>query len=320
MRVLYFEEYGSVEVLSLREVPEPELSAGRVLVQVHAASVNPLDWRLMRADPFLVRLESGLFQPKLGRLGADFSGVVKRVSEGISEFRSGDAVFGVMFPEIVGAFAEYISIPKEALFRKPDALSHQQACTLGTAALTAYQGIHDYRAIRAGDRVMINGASGGIGTFAIQMAKASGAHVTAVSSARNHPLVQSLGADAVIDYQSQDLTQLDERYDLIFDAIGPHAPKKMKRLLRREGKVVFASAGNGWGFLRLLLAARRDPSIELIAKLDKGGARFQALLDLCAAGKLNPVIDREYPFEDVIAAIEYVATHRARGKVVVNMV
>lgn len=319
MKSLYFEKYGTSEVLSFREIPQPELESGRVLVRVHAAAVNPLDWRLMRADPFLVRMELGLFKPKSHGLGADFSGVVERVADDVSRFEPGDAVFGLTFPKGFCSFAEYVSVSAEAPARKPESLSHQQASTLGIAALTAYQGIYDYRDIAPGDCVLVNGASGGVGTFAVQMAKARGAHVTAVCSARNHGLVCSLGADSVIDYQAEDLTRISERYDLIFDAIGPHAPKKMKRLLRQGGKLVFASAGNAWGFLRVIVAAKRDKSIELIFELEKSAARLQALLDLHAEGKLMPAIDREYPFDEVKTAIDYVATHRARGKVVVNI-
>lgn len=319
MKSLYFDKYGSSNLLSFREIPKPKLKSGRVLIKVHAAAVNPLDWRLMRADPFLVRLELGLFKPKLHGLGADFSGVVEGVADDVASLEPGNAVFGLTFPNGFCSFAEYVSIPAGSLVRKPDSLSHQQATTLGVAALTAYQGIYDYRKIALGDRILVNGASGGVGTFAVQMAKARGAHVTAVCSGRNHELVRSLGADSVIDYQTEDITRISDHYDLIFDVIGPHAPNKMKRLLRDGGKLVYASAHNAWGFLRVIVAAKRDESIKLIFELESGAARLQALLNLHAEGKLKPVIDREYPFDEVMEAIDYVATKRARGKVVVNI-
>lgn len=161
MKALYYDRYGSSAVLSIRDRPMPEMKAGDVLVKVMAAAVNPLDWRLMRADPFLVRMHAGLFRPKYNCLGADFSGVVESVGEGVTRLKAGDAVFGLMTPEIVGCFAEYVAIPESGLVLKPEMLSHPQASTLGIAALTAYEGIHDYHSIQTGERVLINGASGG---------------------------------------------------------------------------------------------------------------------------------------------------------------
>lgn len=320
MKALYFEKYGNSDVLSLRDLPKPEPGPGRVLVKVQAASVNPLDWRLMRADPFLVRMAFGFFKPKVHGLGADFSGVVEETGDGVSAFEPGAAVFGIMAPETVGSFAEYVSIPEDALVRKPEALSHAQAGTLGIAALTAYQGIHDYRRPGPGDRVLINGASGGIGTFAVQMAKALGTHVTGVCSGRNHERVRALGADAVIDYRTVDLLQIEERFDLVFDAVGNHRPKAMKRLLKEKGRLVLASAASGWGFFKAMAISRkaREP-VDLIVHLKKDRERLQSVVALCEAGKVTPVIDREYPFDKVVEAIDYVATKRARGKVVVHI-
>ena len=320
MKALYFENYGGSDVLSLREIPRPELHPGRVLVKVHAASVNPLDWRLMRADPFLVRMAFGLFKPKVNCLGADFSGVVAATADDVAGFEPDDAVFGIMTPQTVGAFAEYVSIPEEGLVRKPASLSHQQASTLGVAALTAYQGIHDYHAPGKGDRVLINGASGGVGTFAVQMAKALGAHVTAVCSGRNHELVRGLGADAVIDYQTTDLLQIEETFDLVFDTIGNHPATNLKRLLSKNGRVVLASAGSGWGFFKaMMLARKKHEPIDMIIQLKKDKQRFLLVLELFENGKIMPVIDRQYPFDEIVAAIDYVSTKRARGKVVVNV-
>lgn len=322
MKVLHFDKYGGSEVLSLRDLPKPEAAAGQVLLKVHCASVNPLDWRLMRADPFLVRMSSGLLKPKINRLGADFSGVVESTAADVSGFEPGDAVFGLMpFETIaVGSFAEYVSISAEALLHKPSSLSHQQASTLGVAALTAYEGIHDYHQIAPGDHVLINGASGGIGTFAVQMAKALGAQVTGVCSGRNVDLVQGLGADEVIDYQTTDLRQSRERFNLIFDTIGNHPPKKMKGLLRKDGRLVLASAANSVGFLKAIALARKEHEpVDLILNLKKDRQRLEAVLKLSVEAKISPIIDREYPFREISAAIDYVATKRARGKVVVNI-
>jgi len=226
-----------------------------------------------------------------------------------------------MEPQIVGTFAEYISIPTEFLARKPDSISHPQASTLGVAALTAYEGIHDYYKIQPGDSVLINGASGGIGTFAAQMAKALGAHVTAVCSERNHQLVRDLGADLAIDYRKTDITKLSQRFDLVFDTIGNNPATSMKRLVSETGKLVLASADNGWAFVKAMKLAKKDSEpVEMIMRLKKGRERLQAILALFENGHIKPKIDREYAFEDVIAAIDYVATKRARGKVVVNIV
>ncbi|MEM9018206.1 MAG: NAD(P)-dependent alcohol dehydrogenase [Verrucomicrobiota bacterium] len=320
MKSLYFEKYGSSDVLSIQELPKPELEPGRVLVKVRSVALNPLDWRLMQADPFLIRLAFGLCKPRLRCLGADFSGVVESVASDVSGWKVGDAVFGIMKPEVTGSLSEYISIPESGLVAKPDSISHAEASTLGVAALTAYEGIHDYRAPFEGDRVLINGASGGIGTFAVQMAKAQGAHVTAVCSGRNEELVRSLGADAVIDYEAVDLLEVADRFDLIFDTIGNHPPKLMKQLLAAGGRLVLASAGDGMGFLKAMSIAKKDESIELIVDLKKDKARLEAVRDLSDAGTIQPVIDREVPFEDVVPAIDYLATKRARGKVVVNLV
>ncbi|MDF1659700.1 MAG: NAD(P)-dependent alcohol dehydrogenase [Verrucomicrobiales bacterium] len=320
MKSLYFEKYGSSDVLSIRELPKPELKAGRVLVKVHAVSLNPLDWRLMQADPFVIRLIFGLCKPKHHCLGADFSGVVESVADDVSGFEVGDEVFGIMTPEITGTLSEYISIPASGLVPKPDSITHQKASTLGVAALTAYEGIHDYLTPIAGDRVLINGASGGIGTFAVQMARALGAQVTAVCSGRNEQLVRSIGAGAVVDYQSVDLLSIEERFDLIYDMIGNHPPKHMKQLLKEGGRLVLASGGEGMGFFKAMQIAKKDDSIDLIVDLKKDKTRLEAVLELSNTGRIEPVIDREYPFEEVADALDYVATKRARGKVVVNLV
>lgn len=319
MKSLYFEKYGSSDVLSFRDMPKPELVPGSVLIKVHAVSLNPLDWRLMRADPLLVRVAFGLFKPSLNGLGADFSGVVESIADNVSHVKVGDAVFGLMTPDIVGALSEYITIPATAVVPKPNSISHQQACTLGVAGLTAYEGIHDYRMPKVGESVLINGASGGIGTFAVQMAKALGAHVTGVSSARNHKLVRELGADAVIDYKTQDMTEIDERFDLVFDTIGNQRPMRMKQLLKEDGRLVLASARDGLGFLIAMRASKKDSSVDLIVDLKKDRQRLEAVLKLCVESKMVPVIDREYLFDEVVEAIDYVATKRARGKVVVNI-
>ena len=237
----------------------------------------------------------------------------------MSDLKPGDAVSGIMTPEVTGTLAEYIVVPATGVVRKPDSLSHAQASTLGVAGLTAYEGIYDYRRPGPGDRVLINGASGGIGTFAVQMAKALGAHVTAVCSGRNEALARSLGADGVIDYQSVDLLGIPDRFDLLYDTVGNHASKSLKPLLKEDGRLVLASARNGLGFLKAMRISAKDDAVDLIVDLKKDQARLQAVTDLAAEGKIIPVIDREYEFDEVAAGIDYVATKRARGKVIVNI-
>ncbi|MEM0967586.1 MAG: NAD(P)-dependent alcohol dehydrogenase [Verrucomicrobiota bacterium] len=319
MKSLYLDRYGSSEVLSFRDLPKPEASSGQVIVKVHAVSLNPLDWRLMRADPFLIRLYFGLFKPKLHCLGADFSGVVDAVASDVTAFKAGDEIFGLMTPEITGSLSELIAIPSNSIVRKTQALSHPQAATLGVAALTAYEGIHDYRALKAKEKVLINGASGGVGTFAVQMAKELGAHVTGVCSGRNAELVRGLGANEVIDYQTTDLLRTEDRFDLVYDTVGNHPPKALKTLLAPGGRLVLASAGNSWGFLQAMRIAKKDASVDLIIDLKKDQKRLQAVGELATSGKIVPVIDREYSFEETPAAIDYVETKRARGKVVIRL-
>lgn len=320
MKSLFFEKYGDSSVLSIREKPKPLLEPGRVIVKVHAASLNPLDWRLMRADPFLIRMYMGLFKPKVNTLGADFSGVVDSVASDVSGVEVGDAVFGIMTPEVVGTLSEYIAIPATGVVKKPDTFSHQQASALGVTGLTAFEGIHDYRKPKAGERVLINGASGGIGTFAVQMAKALQAEVTAVCSGRNEDLVRELGADEVIDYQTVDLLQVEKRFDLVYDTIGNHTPNQLKPLLADQGRLVLASARNSVSFIQAMLSAKKDDAIDMIVDLKKDKARLEAMRDLVVANGIVPVIDRVYPFDEVVAAVDYVATKRARGKVVVNVI
>lgn len=319
MKSVYYEQYGPSEVLSLREMPKPEPGPDQVLIRVHAVSLNPLDWRLMKADPFIIRLFNGLLKPKIHVLGADFSGVIAATGEKVSGFEPGDALSGIMTPEITGTLAEYIVLPATGIVKNADTLSHQQASTLGVAALTAYEGIYDYRIPTPGDRVLINGASGGIGTFAVQMAKALGGHVTAVCSQRNEDLVRSLGADEVIDYQSVNLLTIQERFDLIYDTIGNHPPMSLKRLLKEGGKMVLASAEGKFGFFKAIRVSKKEEDIDLIVDLKKDQPRLQSVMDLAAAGTILPVIDREVPFEEVREAIDYVSTKRARGKVIVNI-
>ncbi len=241
MKAIVYHNYGSPDVLRLEEVQKPTLEENEVLVKVHAASVNALDWHLLTADIFLVRLMTGgVLKPKGTRLGADVAGRVEAVGRNVKQFRPGDAVFGDVFGYGYGSFAEYVSAPESALTLKPANLSFEQAAAAPLAAITALQGLRDRGQIRPGQKVLIQGASGGVGTFAVQIAKVFGAEVTAVCSTRNVDQARSLGADHVIDYTQKDFTQNGQRYDLIFAANGYHPLSAYKRALTPQGIYVMA--------------------------------------------------------------------------------
>ena len=324
MHAVTFKRYGSTEVLNYEQVEVPALAFGKVLVRVKSAAVNPLDWRCMAADPFLIRLKMGWLKPKQHRLGADFSGIVEAVGEGVQSFANGDEVLGTTFPDGLGAFADYVLVDASSIVPKPANISFDAASTLGIAALTALQGINQYVELGTGSSVLLNGASGGIGTFAIQIAKSKGAHVTAVCSERNVELVRSLGADEVIDYTVGDFTQRPASYDLIFDTVGTKSPGRAKRVLSAQGVVVYA-AFDGWLRFGQILAAKTfgrktgAGAVHLIIDLAKGAEPLSKLVKLFEEGLLNPVIDRCYPIKEFKEAIRYVQTKRARGKVVLKM-
>jgi len=324
MHAVTFERYGSTDVLNYERVKVPTVSPGKVLVRIKSAAVNPLDWRCMAADPFLIRLKMGLLKPKLHGLGADFSGIVEAIGNGVQTFAEGDEVLGTTFPDGLGAFADYVLVDASSIVPKPENISFDAASTLGIAALTALQGITHYVELKAGNSVLINGASGGIGTFAIQIAKAKGAHVTAVCSGRNLELVRSLGADEVIDYQIKNFTQQPAAYDLIFDTVGTQSPRQANRVLTEQGVVVYA-AFDSWLRFGKILAAKAfgkkigGGTVHLITDLEKGAKPLSKLVRLIEAGLLKPVIDRCYPITEFREAIRHVQTKRARGKVVLKI-
>jgi NADPH:quinone reductase-like Zn-dependent oxidoreductase len=324
MKAVIYTQYGPPDVLQLAEIENPVPQAQQVLVKIYAASANPLDWHLMRASPFLARLENGLFRPKVTRLGADFAGRVEAVGAGVTTFRPGDAVFGNSFGRGMGAFAEYISVDADRLTHKPDALSFGQAAAVPTSALTALQGLHDKGQIRAGMRVLVNGASGGVGTFAVQIAKAFGAEVTAVCSARNLNMVRELGADHVIDYAREDFTAGDETYDLIYCAVGNRTLAEYQRALTPQGVCVIA----GFTTLRLMFqyligGPRRSKAggqrLGMSGTVQPNRDDLEALRGMLERGEVTPVIDRCYPLAETADAIRYLETGRALGKVVITV-
>jgi NADPH:quinone reductase-like Zn-dependent oxidoreductase len=312
--------YGKADALRFEDVARPAPRDLEVLVEVRAVALNPLDWHYMTGTPYVMRLESGLGRPKSDRLGVDFSGIVAAVGSGVTRYKPGDEVLGSRF----GAFAEYVVVAEDrALVPKPANISFEQAAAIPVAAITALQGLRDKGRVRPGDRVLINGASGGVGTFAVQIAKALGAEVTGVCSTRNVELVRSLGADHVIDYTQEDFTRAGKRYDVIVDNVGNHAMRAVREVLEPDGiyVVIGGPKDDPWlgpvlGFLKAPVMSRLSTQEFRVLLADMNVTDLQALRELIEAGKVTPVVDRTYPFDEIPAAIAYLETRRARGKVV----
>lgn len=324
MKAIVYTRYGSPDVLQFKEVEKPMPGDNEVLVKIHAASANALDWHFMRAAPFLARLENGLFRPKQTRLGADFAGRVEAVGRGVTRFQPGDEVFGNTFGRGLGAFAEYVSVHEDVVVQKPARVSFESAAAVPTAALTALQGLRDKGQIRAGLKVLINGASGGVGTFAVQIAKAFGAEVTGVCSTRNMDMVRSIGADHVIDYTTEDFTSNGQHYDLIYCAVGNRTLADYVRALKPQGVCIIAGFTSLWLMAQYMILGPRRSKM--------GGQRIAAsgtvipntqdllfLAELLETGKLVPVIDQRYPLPQTSEAIRYLETGRTRGKIVITV-
>ncbi|MCB9460315.1 MAG: NAD(P)-dependent alcohol dehydrogenase [Anaerolineaceae bacterium] len=324
MKAIIYTEYGSPDVLRLVDMEKPTPKANEVLVKVHAASANPLDWHLMRGEPFLARLDNGLRKPKNSRLGADLAGVVESVGSEVRQFQPGDAVFGENFQGGLGSFAEYVTVPESVLAHKPNNLSFESAAAIPVAAYTALQGMRNKGQIRAGQKVLVNGASGGVGTFAVQIAKALGTEVTGVCSTRNLDLVRSLGADHVVDYTQDDFTRSRQKYDLIFDAVGNRSVAELRRALAPGGIAAIAGFINlrlvfGHMLIGPLTSKFSDKTVGMMetAHSDKDDLLF--IKELVEAGQVKPVIDRCYELAEVAGAIRYLETSRARGKVAITI-
>ncbi|HYS30299.1 MAG TPA: NAD(P)-dependent alcohol dehydrogenase [Candidatus Limnocylindria bacterium] len=325
MKAIAYEGYGSADVLEVKEVRKPDIESDGVLLRVRAASANPYDWHVMRGVPYIARLmATGLRKPKSSVLGTDVAGEVEVVGNAVTRFRPGDEVFGFVGS---GGFAEYVSAPEKLLAVKPANLSFQQAATVPLAAVTALQGLRDAGAIRPGQKVLIVGASGGVGTFAVQIAKWYGAEVTGVCSTRNLAMVRSIGADRVIDYTREDFTRTGQRYDLIFQLAGTASPSACRRALTAAGRLVLSSGDSPGRIIgpvgRIIKALLLSPFIggqtmrPLIAK--PSSADLQFLRELIEAGRITPVIDRTYALSEAPDAIRYLETGRARGKVVISV-
>jgi NADPH:quinone reductase-like Zn-dependent oxidoreductase len=324
MRAIVYEKYGPPDVLHLEEVKKPALHEEKVLVKVHAASINAGDWHMLTADPFPMRLTGvGLFKPKNMILGADIAGCVEAVGRNVKQFRPGEAVFGDVFGLGSGSFAEYVSIPESALALKPSNVSFEEAAVVPVAAVTALQGLRDQGHMQPGQKVLINGASGGVGTFAIQIAKAFGADVTAVCSTWNLEVACSLGADRVIDYTKEDFTQNGQQYDLILAVNGYHPLSAYKRALTPQGIYVFVGGSPAQIFQSLLLGPLMSKSDgrKMTSVMKKANQKdLLVIRDLLEGGKIRPVIDDCYPLCKTAEAFRYFEKGHARGKVVITVV
>lgn len=314
MRAIIQEHYGPPEALHVREVETPPVGDGEVRVKVHAAGVNPLDWHLVRGTPLIARTALGFPNPKVTRRGVDVAGRVDAVGSGVTTLRPGDDVFGWC----EGAFAEYAAAPEDHFVAKPAAMTFEEAAAVPVAAVTALQGLRDVGRLRAGQRVLINGAAGGVGTYAVQIAKSYGANVTAVCSTRNLELVRSLGADRVVDYTREDFTKNGGGYDVIFDNAGSRPISTLQRMLATGGTLVYNSGASMSRVAMAQLRSRLGQHVHMfLAKITRDDLEF--LRGLIDAGKLRSVIDRTYPLDEAGAAIAYVEAGHARGKVVITV-
>ena len=320
MKAVVYHCYGGPEVLEYAAVPMPVPAENEVLVKIHAAGVNPLDWHFMRGSPFVMRLMSGIGAPTSASFGRDFAGVVEAVGEKVTRFKAGDRVFG----GADGAFAEYVVRGETgSIALVPNNVSFEQAAAVPVAAITALQALRDSGQLQAGQKVLINGASGGVGTYAVQIAKSMGAEVHGVNSTRNVEMVLGLGADHVFDYKKEDYTESDERYDLILDMVGNHSPLDNSKVMKPTGRLVQVGGPAGdWigpfkGMIEALLAGpfMEQEVVSIMAQLS--GDDLAILATMMAEGKVTSRIDQRFSLADTAQAIAYSETGRARGKIII---
>jgi NADPH:quinone reductase-like Zn-dependent oxidoreductase len=324
MKAIVYRCYGSTDVLEYGDIEKPSIADNEVLVKIHAASVNPLDWHFMRGTPYILRLMvAGIGAPEENRLGVDFAGSVEAVGKNVTLFKPGDEVFGGR----TGAFAEFLAVPDDkALALKPANVTFEQAAAVPIAAITALQALRDKGKIKAGQKVLINGASGGVGTFAVQIAKSFGAEVTGVCSTRNLEMVRSIGADHVIDYKQQDYTEMGQQYDLIIDMVGNHSILDNRKALTADGNFVMVGGGGkgNWvgPMMRPIKALIVSPFIDqnfqmLMARMNQED--MVTLASLMEKGELTSVIDRRYPLNEVADAFHYSEQGHAQGKIIITL-
>jgi NADPH:quinone reductase-like Zn-dependent oxidoreductase len=323
MKAIVYRCYGSTDVLKLESIAKPIPAEDRVLVKVHAASVNPLDWHYMEGKPYIVRPSAGVGAPKSILMGADFAGTIETVGKNVKRFKPGDEVFG----DRDGAFGEYLSVRESgAIALKPTNMTMEQAAAVPIAGITALQALRDKGMIHAGQKVLINGASGGVGTFAVQIAKSYGADVTGVCSTKNVEMVRSIGADHVIDYTHEDFTKGSARYDLIIDNVGNHSLGEIRRVLTPTGALVVVGgpSDNDWlgpltGLINMSVVSLFVSQKQMFMLANANKDDLEVLRDLMQTGKLTPVIDRRYILSETPAAIAYLQQGHARGKVIINV-
>ena len=335
MKAAVYDKYGPPEVVRAADVAKPVPGDGEVLIRVRAAAVNPLDC-MTRGKPYTLRLMTGLLRPKTTRLGVDVAGVVEAAGRGVTRFRPGDRVFGLCVRDPVargaaawacqGSLAEYACAPESALAAVPGNVTFEQAAAVPVAAVTALQGLRDKGRVRAGQKVLVNGAAGGVGTCAVQIARALGAEVTGVCSARNAGLVRSVGADRVIDYAREDFTEDRGAYDVVFDLVSNRPLAACRRVLKPGGTYIAAGGQGSRWFLGLIarpvtmLALSRFTSQKLVVYLARPDQEdLAAIAELMAAGKLTPVIDRRYGLNEASDALRYLQQKHAQGKVVIDL-
>ena len=321
MKAIVYEKYGPPEILQLKEVEKPLPKDNEVLVKVHAASINSWDWDLLRGKPRLYRLFSGVFKPKHQILGADIAGKVEAVGKDVTQFQPGDEVFGDLCVCGWGGFAEYACASEDALALKPASMTFEQAAAIPQAGVMALQGIRDYGNVQSGQKVLINGAGGGVGTFAVQMAKALGAEVTGVDSTEKLAIMRSLGADHVIDYTQEDFTEKEQTYNLILDVAGYHSIFDYKRALSPEGRYIMVGGSVG----RILQVMFLGPIISRTGKkklgilVHKPNKDLAFLIELFEAGKVVPVIDKSYLLNETPEAFRYFGEGHVKGKIVITI-
>ncbi len=322
MHAIVQPRYGSPDVLKFQTLDSPVPKDNEVLVKVHAAAVNAGDWHLLRGTPFVMRLLFGFTKPKYPVLGSDMAGSVVSVGAAVSNFSVGDEVMADLSDDGLGSFAEYVTVPETALVAKPKNVSFEQAAAVPVAAITALQALRDHGQVQAGQRVLITGASGGVGSFAVQLAKNFGAHVTAVCSTSKVDMVRKLGADKIIDYKQDDFTKMGQRYDLIIDAAAFRPLAEVKLALSSTGNYVLVGGSSQRLFQTMLMGPLMSKKggqsfTTMLAKANTGD--LEILADMVRQGKLTPIIDKRYPLSEVPEAIAYVEKGRAKGKVIITV-
>lgn len=320
MKVIQYDEYGSPDVLRLKQIDKPLPKENEVLIRIHAVSVNSWDWDLLTGRPYIYRLFFGLFKPRYPVIGSDIAGIVEATGTKVTKFKPGDAVFGDVSAAGWGGFAEYATAPENTLIHKPANMTFEQAAALPQAGTLALQGVKDYGKVQSGQHVLINGAGGGMGTFAIQLAKFYGAIVTAVDSVEKFEIMRSVGADYVIDYKETDFTREDKKYDLILDASAWHSIFDYRRVLKKDGRYVIVG-GSVLVILQILflglpLSLFSSKKMQILAH--KPNQDMHVLTELFESGQLTPIIDKCYHLEDTAKALAHIGAGKAKGKIVVK--